>query len=312
MDKRLVVNKVSIVIPVYNSSATIGQLVEDLFKELMSVVELEVVLVNDGSPSDNSADICADLANSNNNIKFLNLSMNFGEHNAVMAGLNYCTGDCAVIMDDDFQNPPSELIDKLNNGYDVVFSKYRKKKHSLFRNLGSFVNDVVAGYVVNKPSGLYLSSFKIINRFLIDQIIQYTGPYPYIDGLIFRITQNYSTIFVEHRPRVAGESGYTLSKLISLWLNMLTNFSIIPLRIATIMGFIFAFIGIVLAIYFIISKYIDPSTPVGWSSLIVSIFIISSIQMFAIGMIGEYLGRLFIKSNGNPQFVIKSTINCEK
>jgi polyisoprenyl-phosphate glycosyltransferase len=308
------IKSVSIIIPVYNGSTTIASLVKVLFQELSSISDLEVVLVNDGSPSDNSSEVCTDLAIINEKIKFIDLSMNFGEHNAVMAGLHYCVGDCAVIMDDDFQNPPSEvikLIEKLGNGYDVIFSKYEKKKHNYFRNLGSSFNDKVASYIINKPSGLYLSSFKAINRFVIDHITKYNGPYPYIDGLIFRVTRNYGTVLVDHADREGGKSGYTFSKLVSLWLNMFTNFSVLPLRIATITGFVFGIIGVITAAYFIVEKITNPDMPIGWASLIVSLFIIGSLNMFAIGMVGEYLGRLFIKSNGNPQFIVRSTKNCE-
>ena len=315
MSKNEIKGRVSIVIPVYNGEHTIKLLIIKLFEELVSLPELEIVLVNDGSPSDDSVKVCSELALSDPRIKFIDLSMNFGEHNAVMAGLNHCTGSYAVIMDDDFQNPPSEvikLINKIKDGYDVVFSRYDKKKHHFFRNIGSSFNNIVASLLIRKPSGLYLSSFKAINRFVIDEVIKYSGPYPYIDGLIFRVTNKYATVLVKHEKRGDGKSGYTLTKLVSLWLNMFTNFSILPLRIATLVGFVFAMVGVVTAVYFIIEKTLNPDLPIGWASLIVSVFLIGSIQMFALGMIGEYLGRLFIKTNGDPQFVIRSTINCEE
>ena len=273
-----------------------------------------MILVNDGS-KDDSESVCIELFKKYDFIKFIALRKNFGEHNAVMAGLNHCTGSYAVIMDDDFQNPPSEvikLINKIKDGYDVVFSRYDKKKHHFFRNIGSSFNNIVASLLIRKPSGLYLSSFKAINRFVIDEVIKYSGPYPYIDGLIFRVTNKYATVLVKHEKRGDGKSGYTLTKLVSLWLNMFTNFSILPLRIATLVGFVFAMVGVVTAVYFIIEKTLNPDLPIGWASLIVSVFLIGSIQMFALGMIGEYLGRLFIKTNGDPQFVIRSTINCEE
>ena len=305
-------DKVSIIIPVFNSEETLEPLVKVLMDELSLSTDLEIILVNDGSHLDDSAKVCSSLAELNSKVKFIDLSMNFGEHNAVMAGLNYSTGSYAVIMDDDFQNPPKEvikLINKIKEGYDVVFSKYTTKEHHWFRNIGSSFNNMIAKILINKPSGLYLSSFKAINRFVIDEVIKYTGPYPYIDGLIFRVTKKYSTVLVNHEKRNQGDSGYTLRRLISLWLNMLTNFSVLPLRIATIAGLLFAIIGIIIAVYFLIEKALNPNLPIGWASLIVSLFLISSVQMIALGMIGEYLGRLFIKSNGNPQFVVRSSIN---
>ena len=305
--------KISICIPVYNGAKTIQNLVHEV-REKLNFYELEVILVNDGS-KDDSESVCIELFKKYDFIKFIALRKNFGEHNAVMAGLNHCTGSYAVIMDDDFQNPPSEvikLINKIKDGYDVVFSRYDKKKHHFFRNIGSSFNNIVASLLIRKPSGLYLSSFKAINRFVIDEVIKYSGPYPYIDGLIFRVTNKYATVLVKHEKRGDGKSGYTLTKLVSLWLNMFTNFSILPLRIATLVGFVFAMVGVVTAVYFIIEKTLNPDLPIGWASLIVSVFLIGSIQMFALGMIGEYLGRLFIKTNGDPQFVIRSTINCEE
>jgi len=218
-------------------------------------------------------------------------------------------------MDDDFQNSPKDvhkLVDEIANGNDVVFSKYREKKHHLLRNLGSKVNNLFASIFLNKPRDLYLSSFKAMNRFVIDELVKYKGPYPYIDGLILRITQRFVSVTVEHVPRTRGKSGYTLSKLISLWLNMFTNFSIIPLRLAVAFGFIFSVVGIVLAIVFFIEKLNNPELPIGWTSLMVSIFLLGSLQLFAIGMVGEYLGRMFLSSGGKPQFVVRSLINCQE
>lgn len=185
--------KLSIIIPVYNGATTIEELVKQLFDSLAGTYELEVVLVNDCSPDDNSADVCRDLTANRKDLVFLDLARNFGEHNAVMAGLNHCSGDAAVIMDDDFQNPPSDvikLVDELAKGYDVVYSAYTKKEHHFFRNIGSRFNGWVASMLIGKPRELYLSSHKAINRFLIDEVVKYQGPYPYIDGLIFRITRN--------------------------------------------------------------------------------------------------------------------------
>ena len=308
------VNRLSVVIPVYNGAKTIGPLVERLKTELAAAYELEVVLVNDCSPGDNSAEVGRYLAQSRPWVKFVNLARNMGEHNAVMAGLFYCTGDCAVIMDDDFQNPPSEvvkLVSKLQEGYDCVFSSYEKKRHHLIRNLGSRFNNLVAGILLNKPRDLYLLSFKVISRFLIDEVTRYDGPYPYLDGLILRASSNYASQLVLHDPRAEGRSGYTLRKLLHLWLNMFTNFSVLPLRIASLAGFSFALLGLVIATKFLIEKLKNPQLPAGWASTIIILLVVSGVQLFAVGMIGEYLGRLFIKSNGSPQFVARETINCE-
>ena len=305
--------KISVIIPVFNSAATILRLVQELEQTLAGKYDLEVILINDGSHKDNSAEVCFGVAENNSIVKFIDLSRNFGEHNAVMAGLNYCTGEVAIIIDDDFQNPPSEielLVERLNEGYDVVYSYYNKKEHSLFRNVGSKFNNYIASVLIGKPKDLYLSSFKAINRFVIDEVIKYKGPYPYIDGLLLRFTRKYDTVLVAHNTRQKGKSGYTLYKLISLWLNMFTSFSLLPLRVATILGFIFAGIGLLGAIFFFLERIHNPNLPIGWTSLIISLFIISGVQLFAIGMIGEYLGRLFLKDSGNPQYVVRRSVNC--
>jgi len=302
--------RVSIVIPVYRGEKTIGRLVRALASELAGRYDLEIVLVNDGSPDDSAA-VCRQLVAEVPGVKFVNLSKNFGEHNAVMAGLNQASGDYAVIMDDDFQNPPEEvdkLIEEIRRGYDVVFSYYERKQHPWFRNFGSRLNNCAASVLLGKPGDVYLSSFKAISRFAIREITKYEGPYPYIDGLILRVTRSYSRVAVRHDPRSEGKSGYTLVKLVGLWLNMFTNFSVVPLRMATAAGFLFSFLGLASALGFAVEKLRNPDLPVGWASLICSLFVIGGVQLFALGMIGEYLGRLFLKVGGQPQYVIREIV----
>ena len=301
--------KISIVIPVFNSETTIGKLVESLIKELSNRFNLEIILVNDSS-KDNSELACIDLYNKNKNtVKFYSLAKNVGEHNAVMAGLNKVNSDYVVIMDDDFQNPVDEvtkLVDyALENNYDVIYTYYDKKEHNFFRNLGSKINDKAANYMLRKPKDLYLSSFKVINSFLVKEIIKYDLPYPYLDGLILRATNNIGTLKVQHEERKTGKSGYSIRKLISLWLNMFTNFSILPLRFAVILGFAFSIIGLILGIKTLLEKLDDPTLPIGFASIAVSIFVFAGIQLLAIGMIGEYIGRIFISQNKKPQFTIR-------
>jgi len=270
-------------------------------------LDCEIILVNDGS-CDGSWAVMKKLNTGSKQIRILKLMRNFSEHNAVIAGLNYASGDFAIVMDDDGQNPPEELpklINEINKGYDVVFANYKEKKHDLFRNLGSAFNDRVATILLKKPKQLYLCSFKIFNRVLINEIVKYLGPYPYIDGLIFRSTRNIGTVRVEHQERLRGETGYTFGKLVSLWLNMFTNFSVLPLRISTFVGMVIAFIGFFMAVLFIIDKIMHPNAPIGWASLVVSIFFFSGIQLIILGVIGEYLGRLFLSSNQTPQFIVQ-------
>ena len=305
--------KISIVIPVYNGALSIDRLVDELITRISPVFNIEIVLVNDCSP-DNSEEVCIGITKKHPEfVSFYSLAMNVGEHNTVMAGLNKATGDFAVIIDDDFQNPVSEVIKlidfMINSNYDVVYTFYEEKKHSIFRNLGSQFNDKVANVMLKKPKDLYLSSFKIINRFLINEVIKYDLPYPYLDGLILRRTSNIGKIKVSHTERQLGKSNYTLRKLISLWLNMFTNFSILPLRISIILGFIFSFVGFIISIDAIIEKIFNPHLPQGYTFIVIIISFYAGIQLIAIGMVGEYLGRLFMAHNKKPQYSIRKSFN---
>jgi undecaprenyl-phosphate 4-deoxy-4-formamido-L-arabinose transferase len=307
---------ISIVIPVYNGALSIGRLVDELIARLSAKYNLEIVLVNDCSP-DNSEEICIGLTLKYPDIvSFFSLAKNVGEHNTVMAGLNKTTGDYAIIMDDDFQNPVSEVIKltdyMIDNDFDVVYTFYDEKKHSWFRNLGSRFNDKVANLMLRKPKNLYLSSFKIINRFLIDEVIKYNLPYPYIDGLILQCTSKIGKIKVSHAERKAGKSNYTIRKLVRLWLNMFTNFSVLPLRVATILGFIFSIIGFLIGVNAIIEKIYNPQVPQGYTYLIIIISFYAGIQLIAVGMVGEYLGRMFMSHNGKSQFLIRKSFSKKK
>jgi undecaprenyl-phosphate 4-deoxy-4-formamido-L-arabinose transferase len=299
---------VSIVIPVYNGATTIGRLVGSLHAELAHLYELDVVLVNDASPMDTSAEVCEALAKEHAWITYLDLSRNYGEHNAVMAGLNHCRGEMAVIIDDDFQNPPSEvikLVHELEKGHDVVFSRYETKAHNWLRNVGSWFNNLVATWLINKPSHLYLSSFKAINRFVIDQVTSYDGPYPYLDGLILRVTRRYSQVTLEHLPRAEGKSNYTLRKLVSLWMNMAFNFSIMPLRLIGFIGLFMAALSALGVFVVLFAKIRDPNIPAGWASIEISILMLASLFLVTLGFVGEYIGRIFMKLNRLPQFTVR-------
>ena len=300
---------VSVVIPVYNSERTIAMLGEELIQGLSPVYDLELILVNDCSP-DRSEQVCKSLFEKNPEyVRFFSLSKNVGEHNAVMAGLNQALGDYVVIMDDDFQNPIQsvhQLLDyALNHDCDVTYSIYSKKKHSLLRNLGSRFNGLLANVMLKKPKDLYLSSFKVLNRFLVDEIIKYQLPFPYVDGLILRTTDKIGKVEVEHQERLEGKSGYTLTKLVRLWLNMFTNFSILPLRISFLFGLLLSLVGSVFGVVILIEKLTDPDMPLGYTSLILIVLLFSGIQLMSLGIIGEYLGRIFLSLNRKPQFSIR-------
>ena len=300
--------RLSICIPVYNGALTITPLVEHV-ERIFTGRDLEIVLVNDGSP-DASEEICNGLAERLPNVTAITLRRNFGEHNAVMCALAHCTGDYAAIIDDDFQNPPEEiekLLAEALRGYDVVYSKYGVKKHSLFRNLGSWFNDVMATALIRKPRDLYLSSFKVVARPIIDEIVKYKGPFPYIDGLILRATASISSVYVEHSAREEGRSNYTLGRLANLWLNMFVNFSIRPMRVISLVGVVTSAISFVLGIAFLVEKLRHPEAPPGWASVTVLVLFLGGIQTFALGIIGEYVGKNYLDRNGTPQWTIKST-----
>lgn len=297
----------SIVIPVFNSEKTLPELV-DRIAELSIPGGLELILVNDGS-SDASGRVCSDLAAAANfPITLVDLARNFGEHNAVMAGLCRATGQFTIIMDDDFQNPLHEIQRLLEHaqktGADVVYTYSDERRHARWRNAGSSFANRVADVVLDKPRGLYLSSFKCLSAFAVAQVILYKGPFPYIDGLILQATSKIESLKVDHELRAKGRSGYTLKKLVGLWLSMFVNFSVAPLRIATVLGLLFAFLGLAAAIPVIIEAWLF-STPSGWGSLMASLLVFSGIQLMMLGVIGEYLGRLHLTLNAKPQFVVR-------
>jgi undecaprenyl-phosphate 4-deoxy-4-formamido-L-arabinose transferase len=204
------------------------------------------------------------------------------------------------------------MVEKLREGYDVVYSYYEAKKHHWFRNLGSWFNDRIATWLLKKPKGLYLSSFKVMNGFLARTIIEYDGPYPYIDGLILRSTNSIAKVACRHEDRRAGRSNYTLQRLVLLWLNMFTSFSVVPLRVGAFLGMFMSVIGLLLAVFFALSWtyggiLFQQTIPPGWGSTIVVITVFSGVQLCVLGMIGEYLGRMFLTGNRQPQFVARET-----
>jgi len=314
------VEKLSVLIPVYNSEPTIGRLVDLVVETLRPRYgALEVVLVNDGSKDLSHEQALAAYRRHPEIVRYLRLARNFGEHNAVICGLHYVTGDYVAIVDDDFQNPVSEiaaLVDKAREGYDVVYSFYARKYHRWYRNLGSRFNSWVAGKLLPMPEGLYLSSFKVMNAFLVATVIDYPGPYPYLDGLILRSTDSIAAIEVRHAARSDGRSSYTLRRLIRLWLAMFTGFSVLPLRVASLAGAAVALLSLLMAIFFIASWTVGGvfsarPIPPGWASLIVSITFLAGVQLLVLGMIGEYLGRSFLTQNRTPQFVVRETCGID-
>lgn len=304
--------KLSIVVPVYTSAPILPVLVERVASEMRNEGlegEFELLLVNDASPDD-SWNVIQSLAARYGFVKGISLRRNSGQHNAVMAGLNHISGDAVVIMDDDLQHPPEaigEMLRALTDDYDVCYTRYRNRQHARWKKLGSQFNDWVATRLLDKPKGLYLSSFKAMRAEIAREIVKYDGPYAYVDGLILDVTRSITVVEIEHQARHAGESNYSFRRLFSLWLKMATSFSVFPLRLATYTGFVLAALSLLMIIVIVVEKLLHPELPRGWASLIATVLFIGGMQTLFIGLIGEYLGRTYLKLNGKPQFVIGST-----
>ncbi|MZK52788.1 glycosyltransferase family 2 protein [Clostridium beijerinckii] len=307
--------KLSFVIPCYGSEKTIISVIEEIVNTVQHNNPYEIICVNDCSP-DGVDSVLKDLAENNKNIKILNLAKNFGQHNALMAGYRHVTGDIIISLDDDGQTPAKDcykLINALDDNTDVIYAKYPEKKHSLFKNFGSKMATWMGRVLIEVPANLYLSSYFVCKRYVIDEIVKYENPYSYLCGLIVRTTKKIANVDIEHRARKVGTTGYTFSKLISLWLNGFTAFSVKPLRIATIIGLICSVFGFAYGTWIVIEKLFTNSTaPMGYSSTMAAILFIGGMIMLMLGLIGEYIGRIYISINNSPQYVIRERINCNQ
>ena len=306
---------VSFIIPCYRSALTLDKVVEEIMNTMRAMEEYtyEIILVNDCSPDD-TMEVIRTLCKENSKIKGINLAKNFGQHAALMAGFRWSKGDVVVCLDDDGQTPADEvgkLLEKIEQGADAVYAKYLHKKHSIFRNLGSMTNELMTQYLLGKPKELYVSSYFAVRRFVVDEIIRYENSYPYVIGLVLRSTKNIENVVVQHREREVGNSGYTLGKLMALWFNGFTAFSIKPLRIATVIGGLCAVAGFAYGIYTVIKRLFNPLVPLGYSSTMAALMFIGGMLMIMLGLIGEYIGRIYISMNNAPQYVIREVINTD-
>lgn len=306
---------VSFVIPCYRSENTLPAVIEEINSTMKSMTAYshEIILVNDSSP-DGTINTIRELCGKNSNITGVDLAKNFGQHAALMAGMRQAKGDIVVCLDDDGQTPADEvgkLLDKLNEGFDVVYASYGKKKHSLFRNFGSKVNELMTRVMLGKPKELYISSYFAAKRFVVDDMLRYEHSYAYVIGLVLRATKNIANVEVKHRSRAEGTSGYTLKKLLGLWFNGFTAFSIKPLRIATVIGVMCASGGFLYGIYTIVKRLLLPDIQAGFSALMSMLVFMGGMIMLMLGMIGEYIGRIYISMNNSPQYVIREIIKEE-
>lgn len=305
--------KVSFVIPCYRSEKTLSGVVAEIEETMknLSRYEYELILVNDCSP-DGTAGVIKKMCEEKEYIHGISFARNFGQHSALMAGLRTSTGDVVVCLDDDGQTPANEvgkLLAKIEEGFDAVYARYANKQHSSFRNFGSRVNERMTRIMLNKPASLYVSSYFAVRRFVVEDMIRYEYSYPYVIGLVLRATKNITNVDVTHRQREIGTSGYTLKKLLALWFNGFTAFSVKPLRIATSIGVVSAIIGFIYGIYTIIKKFVLPDVAVGFSALMSAIVFFCGMILIMLGLIGEYVGRMYISMNNSPQYVIRDKWN---
>ena len=307
---------VSFVIPCYRSEHTLENVVAEIHKTLkdMEQYDYEIILVNDCSP-DGTWAVIRRICQENNRIRGINFAKNFGQHAALMAGLRQSSGDYVVCLDDDGQTPADEvgkLLGKLEEGYDAVYASYAHKQHSLFRNLGSKVNELMTRIMLEKPRQLYISSYFAVRRFVVEDMVRYENSYPYVIGLVLRATKNITNVEVSHRERQEGSSGYNLKKLLGLWFNGFTAFSVKPLRIATCIGCLSAAVGFLYGLYTIIKRMVNPQVPMGFSSTMAAIVFFGGMIMIMLGLIGEYIGRIYISLNNSPQYVLRERINAQE
>ncbi len=308
--------KLSFVIPCYRSELMVMNVVEEIREKMTERQELgyEIVMINDQSP-DNVWSVIKKAAEEDSAITVIDLAKNVGKHAALMAGYSVCTGDIIVNVDDDSQCPLNELWELLKpifeEDYDISIAQYSEKKQSRLKNFGSWVNDFMLRKLLNKPKDLYISNFWAVKKYICDEMLRYKNPYPYVIGLYLRSTNRIANVPMEERDRESGTSGYTFRKSLTLWLDGFTAFSVKPLRFSTFMGFFFAGAGFIYAAVTVIRKLLRPEIMVGYSSLMAVLLFIGGMLMLMLGLIGEYLGRIYISINNSPQYVIREVYHKE-
>ncbi len=306
---------ISFIIPCYHSAKTLPFVVEEIERTMQALPQYrtQIVMVND-DPKDGTWSVIQQLCHEKTGRDGICFARNFGQHAALMAGIRRAQGDILVCLDDDGQTPACEapeLIAAIENGADAAYAKYEKKQHSGFRNFGSSVNEKMCEILLGKPKELYVSSYFAMRRFVAEEVKRYENSYPYLLGLVLRSTTSIVNVPVHHRKRESGTSGYTLRKLFGLWMNGFTAFSIEPLRIATKMGAVFAFVSFIYGIYTIIKKIINPAVPMGLSAMMTAIIFFGGMLMLMVGLAGEYIGRTYISVNRAPQYVIRETTGAQ-
>ncbi|MCD8141876.1 MAG: glycosyltransferase [Clostridiales bacterium] len=308
---------ISFIIPCYASEGSVALVMD----EIRSVVaqrpefDYEIIAVNDCSPDGVWQVLCAQ-ADQDPKVKAINLAKNGGRHNAPICGCHYARGEYVVLIDDDQQCPCDRLWDLMapveSGAYDAAFARYPKKTQSALKNFGSKVNDLVSNWLLEKDKDLKFSNFTVMRQFIVQEMIRYQNPYPYISGLIHRSTSRIANVDMEERERTIGVGHYTFKKSFALWMNNLTAFSVKPLRLATTCGVLCALIGVIMALYTVIHKLLNPAVAAGYSSMMAVILFLGGMVMFMLGLIGEYIGRIYISLNNSPQYVIRESRNLRE
>jgi len=307
---------VSVAIPCYKSARTIPAVVEEIRSTITKRegYDYQIILVND-YPDDNTFDVIAGLCREDPKIIGVNLSRNFGQTTAKMAALPYVTGDVLVYMDDDGQHPADQifaLVDKITDeGYDLVYAHFAHKKHSLFKRFTSWLNSKVLELNGSKPKGVAISSYLAMNRVAVEALRKYKSPFPSIGGYLSHVVRRYANVEMEHRDRLAGESNYTLGKMLRLWLTGFTNFSTVPLRISAIIGGVCSAVGVITGIVLVIRKLLNHPVAAGYTSMIAVQLFIGGIIMMSLGLCGEYIGRIYMTISDMPQYEIRETLNAD-
>lgn len=304
---------ISVVVPVYRGARTIPDLIEALASTLPSLAsDYEVIMVEDHG-GDDSWNVIQALASQYSWVHGIKLMRNYGQHAALLCGIRAAQHEIIITMDDDLQHPPTEIIkllDKLDEGYDVVYGSPEAKQHSLGRSLGSWIIRYSLSAAMKVDAARHVSAFRAFRTHLRHAFEQYHSPYVSIDVLLSWGTTEFSHVLVEHLPRTTGESGYTLRKLINLAITMLTGFSVLPLRLASYIGFLLTTFGILLMIYIIPVRFLiygdDLGNVQGFTFLASIISIFSGAQMFSIGIIGEYLVRMHFRLMNKPSYTVSS------
>ncbi len=307
--------KISFVIACYNSSKSLSSVVEELKKTVAQRAEYdyEIILVNDYS-RDETFNKIKEICSQDEKIKGVNFSKNYGQQPAMLAGFKYASGDFVAYCDDDGQSPVDEffkLVDKIEEGYDMAWAKFDQKENSFFKNIGSSLNDMMVNFLFNKPKHLYFGNLWVARRFVTDEAIKCRNPFPYLGGVFLKTTSNMVNVMVSHRKRLYGKSNYSFFKLLSVWLNGFTAFSVVPLRVASIIGFVCSFLGFLFMAFLIVEKLLNPQIPIGYSSIMSTILFTGGMIMMMLGMLGEYVGRIYININNTPQYVVKELINLK-